>query len=359
MSRLPLRAILIPLLALLAAVALVGAFAMLIGPASWAMAGDTVRRLGGKERADAINAVRVTLLAAVGGAAGLISAGFAGRTYFLARRTQVTDRYGKAVALLASERPGEHIGGVFALEHVMRESAKDHEAVVEVLAAFVRAHRKDTPAGGGDEEIPQRGPELEIVAAMTVLARRPRRPEHHRIDLRQARLAGLELPPHARLERADLTGADLRCAKLIAADLHGALLDDARLSRATLDKARLDEASLRRAELDCSHLAGCRLRKAVLIRANLTKANLNDADLEDAWLDEAKLPHAQLHRAVLKRTSLIHTDISQCQLLTATQLLEADVRNSTTIAQSILTTPLSDWIVVCDTKQARIPPPAP
>jgi hypothetical protein len=76
--------------------AAVGLVVLLVGPVAWLVAGDTVRSLpdgtDGKDKADAINAVRGTVLQ---GAAGLIAVGalwFTARTYLLSREGQVTDR---------------------------------------------------------------------------------------------------------------------------------------------------------------------------------------------------------------------------------------------------------------------------
>jgi hypothetical protein len=50
----------------------------------------------------------------------------------------VTDRYIKAIGLLASEKPDERLGGIYALERLMADSPRDQPTIVEVLAAFVR-----------------------------------------------------------------------------------------------------------------------------------------------------------------------------------------------------------------------------
>jgi hypothetical protein len=82
--------------------------------------------------------------------AGLLAAGallFTGRTFNLSRRTfelteqgQVTDRYTKAIDQLGSDKLDVRIGGIYGLERIARDSAKDHPAVMEVLTAFIRDH---------------------------------------------------------------------------------------------------------------------------------------------------------------------------------------------------------------------------
>ncbi|MGW5686571.1 hypothetical protein [Nonomuraea sp. NPDC003754] len=72
----------------------------------------------------------------------------------LVRRTpvggQVTDRFGKAVGQLASDKLEERLGGIHALEHVMSESAVDHTAVIGVLCSFVRARTMRERNAEGD-----------------------------------------------------------------------------------------------------------------------------------------------------------------------------------------------------------------
>jgi hypothetical protein len=90
--------------AILAAAAVIVVLALLLGPiTSWA-GGSTVRHLTGKNKADAINGVRQTLLQAAAGTAALTVLVFTGLTFTLNRRGQVTDRYTKAIGLLASEK---------------------------------------------------------------------------------------------------------------------------------------------------------------------------------------------------------------------------------------------------------------
>ena len=61
--------------------------------------------------------------------AGLLAAGaliFTARNFILSREGQVTDRYTKAIEQLGSDKLDVRIGGIYALERVARDSAKDH-----------------------------------------------------------------------------------------------------------------------------------------------------------------------------------------------------------------------------------------
>jgi hypothetical protein len=83
--------------------ATIGLLTLLLGPIAWRLGGHTLADLHGKDRADAINSARQTLLAAAGGTAALTGLAFTARSFYLSRRGQLTDRYTKAIGLLASD----------------------------------------------------------------------------------------------------------------------------------------------------------------------------------------------------------------------------------------------------------------
>jgi uncharacterized protein YjbI with pentapeptide repeats len=296
-----------------AVAALLALLVVALGPLSWQIAGGSVRRLHGKDRADALNAVRQTVITAIGGAAALVALGFTVRTYYLSRRGQVTDRFGKAITQLASGRLEERLGGIHALEHVMAESPRDHDAVVGVLSAFVRTRTLLSPSKRArfspisllrrDRNSPPPHPELpaDVDAAMIVLARRPKRDEPNRPDLRRTSLAGLSLriydfafPP--RLTGMFLTVADLRGADLRGADLRGTIAAEADLRWAFLQQADLSHTCLSRADL----------RWALMAKANLTGALLDGADLRDAL----GLTAEQLSRAMIDQRTGLSPDLA-------------------------------------------------
>jgi hypothetical protein len=53
----------------------------------------------------------------------------------------VTARYTKAIEQLGSDRLDVRIGGIYALERIAHDSPRDHPAMLEVLAAFIREQR--------------------------------------------------------------------------------------------------------------------------------------------------------------------------------------------------------------------------
>lgn len=322
--------------------AVAGVLVAVYGPLTDAAAGPTVAGMTDQaKKAAAINAVRQTLLATTAGVAALIGLIITGRTFLLARRGQLTDRYTKAITQLASEKLEERLGGIYALEHLMVESARDHTTVVDVLAAFIREHAPSSPAAttGGpvgaevvtkrtDTTGPQPRPATDVQAALTVLARRPDRREPHRIDLTDTDLRGAALPrarfARIRLARARLQGADLGEAQLQQADLVRAELQGARL-----DGAQLQDAQLVAAQLQGAHLSGAQLRNADLREARLEGANLRRAKLQRAYLGGAQFQGATVREAQLQHANLVGTQLQGVLGLEIEQLLTAKVHETT------------------------------
>ena len=254
----------------------------LIWPITDLISAHDVGLITGSKRAAALQtaqeAVRTQLLTL---GAGLFAAGaliFTAGNFTLSRRTfdlteqgQVTDRYTKAIEQLGSDKLDVRIGGIYALERVARDSARDHPTVMEVLTAFIREHSQE------------QWPPPETRPARTAGDTRPTfRPPSpwsgagiHSATSRQIDLVGADLPG------ADLTGADLTGADLNRANLTGANLTGAHLSGADLTGADLTGANLTGANLTGAHLTG-----ADLSGADLTGADLTGADL-------ARAPHAR------------------------------------------------------------------
>jgi hypothetical protein len=90
-------------------------------------------------------------------------------------------------------KPDIRLGGIYALERIARDSARDHPTVIEVLAPFIREHAHDAHACTPGRIRP------DLQAALTVLGRRTTTHDDDRIDLNGANLR------NAHLGRADLT----------------------------------------------------------------------------------------------------------------------------------------------------------
>ncbi len=276
--------------------ALVIVWALLVPGADWLARHD----IGSAKEslAAARDAARGRLLAL---GAGLFAAGallFTARNFTLSRRTfelteqgQVTDRFTKAIEQLGSDKLDVRIGGIYALERIARDSAKDHPTVIEVLTAFIRVRGQRPPPPDTGQPVQERGGRIvieptwpDVEAAFTVIGRRDAKRDIQRIDLNRANLG------NAILTRADLAGANLTGANLIRANLTDANLEGADLTRADLTRADLTGADLTGANLGRADLGRANLTGADLGRADLTGANLGGADLTRADLTDVRWP---------------------------------------------------------------------
>jgi hypothetical protein len=119
----------------------------------------------------------------------------------IAEQGQVTDRYVKAVGQLGSDKTDVRLGGIYALERLAEDSPRDHDTVVQVLAAFIRDHAQpllatSPPSTAGTSAAPGwAGRPADLQAAFTVLNRIETNPDKRAaIDLRRIVLRGRGLP---------------------------------------------------------------------------------------------------------------------------------------------------------------------
>jgi uncharacterized protein YjbI with pentapeptide repeats len=126
------------------------------------------------------------------------------------------------------------------------------------------------------------------------------------------------------LDRADLSGANLRGAYLFDAHLEGARLGNAKLDGAYLLDAHLQNADLYAARLDKAVLENARLTGAHLKDTRLRGANLVNAHLEGACFQGARLEGARFDRAVVDG----HTQFSDCAVDTDTSFVGVGLRSA-------------------------------
>jgi Pentapeptide repeats (8 copies) len=266
---------------LLAAAAVVVAAGVYVvfWPVSDLIARHDVGAITGPHRAAALQAARDAArgrLLAFG--AGLFALGalvYTARNFSLSREGQVTDRYTKAIEQLGSDRPDVRTGGIYALERVARDSAKDHPTVMEVLATFVREHSREQREPSADNQpgvVPaERMISPDVQAAVTVIGRRNAKHDRQPVNLRGAVLAFADLIK-ANLHGAALTLVDLTAANLWWADLTCADLGDANLHGVDLTGAELTGAIFTGANLTGAIFTGAELTGAIFTDANLTNA---------------------------------------------------------------------------------------
>ena len=285
-------------------------------PVTDLIAAHDVGTLAGPQRAihlqTAREAVRTQLLTL---GAGIFAAGalaFTGLNFVLSRRSfelteqrQVTDRYTRAVEQLGSDKLDVRIGAIYAMERIARDSARDHPAVMEVLAAFVREHSREPwplPAGS---EAQERTTRPDVQAAVTVIGRRDVADESQPIDLNRANLTTANIT-RANLADANLYAADLTNSNLARSDLSGANLADAKLADASLWHANLSGTEFANADLSRADLSSANLPGASLYHANLTGAYLSHAQLTGVSFAGADITGADLTDATFADTGQPH-----------------------------------------------------
>ena len=251
--------------------------------------------------------------------AGLFAAGalvYTARNFTLSRRTyelteqgHVTDRYTKAIEQLGSDKLDVRIGGIYALERVARDSARDHPTVMEVLTAFVREHSRDqwqfSAEDAPADDVHKLTTRPDVQAGLNVIRRRDSGHDRDHLDL-----SGAILGIFANLNGANLNRALLVRAKLTAANLSGSNLSGANLVRTHLFSADLTGADLTGANVYDANLIGATLSSANLTGAFLARADLTDADLTGADLTRADLTDTDLTGADLTGADLTGANLT-------------------------------------------------
>jgi uncharacterized protein YjbI with pentapeptide repeats len=242
----------------------------------------------------------------------------------IAEQGQITDRYNAAITNLGSPSIDVRLGGIYALQRIMHDSAPDQPTVVAVLCAFVRdhasaanarsTHRRPT-SSFTSSDLTQ--PPTDIRAALAVVATRD--PDHDGsttvVDFAGANLSGANLsgPGAADFARANLSGTTLSGTS--TADLSGAILTGANLSGAILPGVDLSGARLIDADLSGAWFSDVELSDANLTSANLTNVyQLSGAEFSGADLTDADLTGANLTRADLSGVDLSGVDLSGADL---------------------------------------------
>lgn len=165
-----------PLILAVSAAGVAAVIVALVWPVTDLLAAHDVGRITGPQRAVHLQAAQETVrtqLLTLG--VGLFAAGallFTGRSYGLTRRISGLTAQAQAIEQLGSEKTELRIAAIYVLEKVTLNFPRDQPTVVEILAAFIRAHASD----------PRFAPDVK--AAVTVLGRRRPRWDRRPLDPR-------------------------------------------------------------------------------------------------------------------------------------------------------------------------------
>jgi hypothetical protein len=171
----------------------------------------------------------------------------------IAEQGQITDRYNAAVTNLGSRSVEIRLGGIYALQRLMKDSPRDQSTVIAVLCAFVRD--QTAPAVKPRKPPPSHVP-TDVQAALTVVGTR--------------NTANDGSTTVVDLDHAQLRNAQLRWLDLSGADLTGADLTSANLSHVYGSQANLTNAYLFETNLSGADLAGANVTNTFLVYEDLT-----------------------------------------------------------------------------------------
>ncbi|MFI7676052.1 pentapeptide repeat-containing protein [Actinophytocola sp. NPDC049390] len=210
----------------------------------------------------------------------------------VAREGQITDRFTRAIDQLSAEGSSNmhrRLGGIYALERIAVDSARDQATMVEVLSAFLRSTSPRAPGKPCGET------RADVAAAFAVLARRDvsSDPRSQVIDLR-----------NLCLRKVRAVRGDVSRMSMIGSDLTGANFAEARfgltsLSRATLSGVYLfaadmtagfvwaDDADFTGAYLGYAKLGSTEFSGSTFVGANFEGTDMGHADFTGANLTDA------------------------------------------------------------------------
>jgi hypothetical protein len=281
---------------------------VLFGYIYFVLPGSIIHGPKGATKLDLENKVRtsgIQLLGVLFVAVGtVLTAWSAGRTLWLNREGQLTERFAKAIEQVGADKQDVRVGGIYALGRLAARSQVDQGPVIEILTAYLQKHAPWPPAA---EERPTK-PAYTSTGWLTQTIAYLGQQQKHEPAGDEPRLPMLETqavatfltrrkPKHDGLPTIDLSAVDLRGVSFSKVDL-----SCANLAEANLDGARLENAILNNANLTNARLRGAAMSGARLIGANLTGAQLNGAYLDGADLNGADVTDADLRGANLERT---------------------------------------------------------
>lgn len=313
--------------------------------------------MGPKELFDIENAARGTIGQMLGGVAvitGLLFAwqqlGNTTETLQASQEGQLTERFTRAVDQISADDLTVRLGGIYALEQIARESARNYPTVMEVLTAFVRQNAPlQAGADPGTPMVVASSVAPDVQAVLTVIGRRDASRDGAAClnlgytKLSTANLIGANLShvcfnnsdlSDANLSGADLTDADLDSARMMSTILIGTNLTRAQMVRTELVQAGLREANLTDANLQLANFSGSILYGAILRGANLLGANFSGAILFGADLTNAELIDATMAGAVLYGANL-----EGARHLTQAQIDSASTDDTTKLPPLVPATP--------------------
>jgi Pentapeptide repeats (8 copies) len=217
------------------------------------------------------------------------------KTLQMTEDKQVTERFVKAVEMLAHQEPDIRLGGIYSLERIAKDSEEDRWTIQELLSSYIRRKSpwNSSAIDGEYTDITE-----DIQAALTV------------IGLWQA----------CEGKKINLTGSNLQGASLVRANLAEAVLESVNLKRANLHLAVLIKAEIS-GDISGAKFSEAKLQGAQLSSAKLKNAFFGGANLEKAWVGFADLRGANFSNAELSDVTFLGSNIDGADFRRAKNLM--------------------------------------
>lgn len=220
-------------------------------------------------------------------------------------RGQITERFNKAVEHLGNQDLAIRLGGLYALEQILKDSPEEHQTIIEVLSAYIREKSKrkvvnqQENAQSNTAKLTPEQIELtttDVQTALTILGRRPRGVDRKedRINFENVNLT------YANLAQGNFANANLRGVNLSYAALTETIFNSADLTGANLTNATLTEADLSNATLDWTVFRNAKLFNINLNNAHFSLIQLGNVKFLMALeLQQAKFDYIRISNAIL------------------------------------------------------------
>jgi len=161
----------------------------------------------------------------------------ADRNSLIAEDNSITDAFTRAIEQLGSgldDKPNIEVrlGAIYALERLSQKNDAYYQAIIDILASYVRNNAPIPPESERFEDDMTR---IDVQTAMTVIGRRKSRTEEPILNLAKTYLPRVDLT-NAELRYAIMHGSYLREARIEGANFRGASLENAYIP----DVSRLD-----------------------------------------------------------------------------------------------------------------------
>lgn len=204
----------------------------------------------------------------------------------IAEHGLITDRITKAVEQLGAEKTvwedgtqtskpnlEVRLGGIYALERVLRDGNNDCITVLEILCAYVRNNSPVSSAEPDPAFRETRPLPIDIQSILDVIGRRNPDPDEgdYKLDLRHCNLQ-LANFRGGMFDNAGFNGIYMNYAVLNKVKLNGAWFFDAVLNNAWLEGASLNGAWFYRTQLDGTDFKDAQTNFAGVISTNLSDA---------------------------------------------------------------------------------------